>query len=209
MRPIDENALPWQTEFVQSTGQVTLLLNRWAAGSDEALRELLPLVLEELRRLAHHALAHGPVGATPTLQPTALVNEAYLRLVDIRVGGFESRKRFFALAANILRNILLDYARSKGAHKRGGAVRDLPLSAALQHGQELDLDTAVAVGQALERLEATHPRQAKVTELRLFGGLTMDEIAEVLHRSRATVERDWALGRRRLARELEGREGTR
>ncbi|MEM8930800.1 MAG: ECF-type sigma factor [Acidobacteriota bacterium] len=182
------------------SGEVTRLLAEWTGGRRRALDELMPLVLDQLRLLARHHLARS--GPNPTLQPTALVHEAYLRLVDQRFDGFTNRARFFALASRILRGVLVDHARSRTAEKRGGAVEMLPLDEVRDAERTIDLDSVLILDAALDRLEATHPRQARVVALRVFGGLTIAEIAHAVERSEPTVERDWALGRRRLAREL-------
>lgn len=180
--------------------EITGLLDRWVAGQPEALDRLLPLVLEELRRLARHHMRQ--VGDTVVMQPTALVNEAYLKLLGAEVHGFDNRSRFFAFASRVMRDLVRDHARRKATGKRGGAAQSLPIDDALNVGGAVDLETAAAINEALERLIASHPRQARVVELRLWSGLTIAEVAEVLGRSRQTVERDWALGRRRLARDL-------
>lgn len=195
----------WQNLCMHEAGDVTGLLDRWAGGSADALDLLLPLVMEELKGLARHHMSQ--VGDTVVFQPTSLVNEAYLKLVDADVRGFESRRRFFAFASQIMKDLLRDYARHRGAVKRGGGVVQTSLEDALEIGSSVDLETMLMVDQVLERLAATHPRQAKVVELRLWGGLTVDEIAEFLGRSRPTVERDWALGRRRLVRDLRRSDG--
>ena len=182
-------------------GEITRLLDKWAAQGDEGLNELLPLVFEELHRLADHHLARA--GPAPTLQPTALVNEAYLRFKTSHIRGFQDRVHFFAFASQVIRSVLVDHARARQSQKRGGDEARVPLSEALGVRTGLDIETVLSLDQALCRLEGSHPRQSRVLELHLFGGLTLDEITEVLEVSRSTVERDWALGRRRLARDLQ------
>lgn len=191
----------WQTLSMHDKGEITRLLDKWAAQGDEGLNELVPLVFEELHRLADHHLAR--VGPMPTLQPTALVNEAYLRFKSSQIRGFADRVHFFAFASQVIRGVLVDHARARQTRKRGGEEARVPLSEALGVRSGLDIETVLGLDQALTRLEASHPRQSRVLELHLFGGLTLDEITEVLELSRSTVERDWALGRRRLARELQ------
>ena len=181
--------------------EITGLLESWVAGQPDAMDRLLPLVMEELRRLARHHMRE--VGDTVVMQPTALINEAYLKLVGADVHGFESRGRFYAFASRVMRDLVRDHVRRRVSDKRGGGVKASPLDEALAVGSSVDLETAAAISEALERLADVHPRQARVVELRLWSGLTIAEAAEVLGRSRQTVERDWALGRRRLARDLQ------
>lgn len=186
----------------EPNGAITRLLEDWRGGDEAALAELLPVVFEELRRIARRHLA----GETPghTLQPTALVNEVYLRLA----GGqakLQNRAHFFAFAARLMREILVDHARARKAVKRGGdAVRvDFELALGIAADEGLDLETILAIDTALERLEALDERQARIVELRYFSGLTLPEIAEVLGVSLATVERGWSVARRWLAREIQ------
>ncbi len=187
---------------MRETGEITRLLDQWASDGDEGLNELLPLVFEELHRLADHHLARA--GPAPTLQPTALVNEAYLRFQSSPIRGFENRVHFFAFASGVIRGVLVDHARARRTAKRGGEEVRVTLSEALGVRGGLDIETVLSLDQALRRLETSHPRQCRVLELRLFGGLTLEEITDALGLSRSTVERDWALGRRRLARDLQG-----
>lgn len=179
-------------------GCITELLGSWADGDPEALDALMPLVLHELRRIAKRHLA---ASGSHTLQPTDLVNEAYLRLLQTDGASFEDRNRFFAFASKVVRSVLVDHARAKSRQRRGGELKRATLED-FDPGRELDLDTVLAVDQALNQLSTSHPRQGHVAELRLFGGLSMAEIAEIVGRSLPTVERDWNLGRRRLARVL-------
>lgn len=185
---------------MSDTGEITRLLSKWADEGDEGLDELLPLVLDDLRSLAAHHLSKHP--GTPTFQPTALVNEAYLRFKTSKIEGFENRNQFFAFASRVLRGVLVDYARARQTGKRGGEGIRVELDESLTSRSELHLDTLLTLDQALTKLDSSHPRQSRVLELHLFGGLTLPEISSALGRSQSTVERDWTLGRRRLAREL-------
>ena len=182
-----------------SSHKVTQLLQQWSHGDDAALADLTPLVYEELRRLAHHFME----GQRPdhTLQTTALVNEAYLRLADQTDPKWQSRAHFFAVAARAMRQILVSYARSNQAQKRGGgAVRiELDEAAILSPEQSKEF---VDLHEALERLESVDSRKARVVELKFFGGLNYDEIAEVLKIARATVRRDWEFAKLWLYTEL-------
>ena len=182
-----------------SSHKVTQLLQQWSHGDDAALADLTPLVYEELRRLAHHFME----GQRPdhTLQTTALVNEAYLRLADQTDPKWQSRAHFFAVAARAMRQILVSYARSNQAQKRGGgAVRiELDEAAILSPEQSKEI---VDLHEALERLESVDSRKARVVELKFFGGLNYDEIAEVLKIARATVRRDWEFAKLWLYAEL-------
>jgi RNA polymerase sigma factor (TIGR02999 family) len=182
-----------------SPHEVTQLLQQWSRGDDAALAELTPLVYEELRRLAHHYME----GQRPdhTLQTTALVNEAYLRLADQTNPTWQSRAHFFAVAARAMRQIVVDHARSNRAQKRGGggARIELDESAILSPEQSKEI---VDLHEALERLGTLDSRKAQVVELKFFGGLNYDEIAEVLKIARMTVRRDWEFARLWLYTEL-------
>ena len=162
---------------------------------------LLPLVYQELRRLAASYLRHERPGQT--LQPTALVNEAYLRLLKDRPDRWQNRAHFCAIAAHSMRQILIERARARGAQKRGGARARVTLDEALVAGGTRDIDL-VALDEALARLAALDPEQARLVELRFFGGLTVEETAEAMNISPATVKRHWTVARAWLARELEG-----
>lgn len=181
---------------------ITDVLARWRQGDDEALARLMPLVVEELRRLARIHLAREAPGHI--LQPTALVNEVYLRLVGGSSAGPLDRAQFFACASRLMREILVDHARARLAAKRGSGVPPLALEAGLDLAVERGLPPALvlALDEALGRLAAIDPRPARVVELRYFTGLTVEEIADVLDLSRASVERDWTTAKRWLAREL-------
>jgi RNA polymerase sigma factor (TIGR02999 family) len=178
---------------------VTQLLVDWSGGDERAMDQLLPLVYDELRRLANHYLAQER--PDHTLQPTALVHEAYLRLVETRNRDFRSRAYFFGVASKLMRRVLVDHARKHGAAIRGGGLTNISLDEAvdLPDGRELDL---VALDEALNTLAAIDPRQSRMVELKFFGGLSVDEMAEVLGISAATIKRDWVWARTWLYREL-------
>jgi len=182
-----------------SQQRVTELLMRWSLGNDAALAELTPLVYEELRRLAHHQL--GGQRPDHTLQTTALVNEAYLRLADQTNPRWQNRAHFVAVAARAMRQIVVDYARSQRSQKRGGGALKVELDevAILSPEQSKEI---VELHEALERLDTLDSRKARVVELKFFGGLNYDEIAEVLKIARRTARRDWEFARIWLYREL-------
>ena len=182
-----------------SPHRVTQLLQQWSHGDNSALAELTPLVYEELRRLAHHYME----GQSPnhTLQTTALVNEAYLRLADQTNPRWQNRAHFVAVAARAMRQIVVDYARSQRSQKRGGGALKVELDevAILSPEQSKEI---VELHEALERLDTLDSRKARVVELKFFGGLNYDEIAEVLKIARRTARRDWEFARIWLYREL-------
>jgi len=182
-----------------SGGDVTRLLLAWRAGDDSALELLIPLVYDHLRRLAHCRLRGENPGHT--LQTTALVNETYLHLVDARQVAWQDRAHFYALCAQVMRRILVDAARAKGTRKRGGDHLAVPLEdwLAAAPGRNRDL---LALDDALSELARTEPRESQVVELRYFGGLNVEETAEVLKVSPRTVARDWNMARLRLLRAL-------
>lgn len=182
-------------------GVATGLLLKYAGGDREALDEMLPLVYGELHRLAAAYL--GGERAGHTLQPTALVHEAYLRLINQRAVDWRNRAQFLGVAAGIMRRILVNHARDRGAAKRVGNREQVSLSLleAPAGGPEIEL---IALEDALGRLSLLDARKARVVELRFFGGLTMDEVAEVLEISRATAEREWSFARAWLFDALEG-----
>jgi RNA polymerase sigma-70 factor (ECF subfamily) len=182
-----------------SAQNVTRLLEDWCQGKDAALEELLPLVHQELRRLARRYMFGERPGHT--LQTTALVNEAYLRLVNSRQVHWQNRAHFFAITAQLMRRILVDYARARGCQKRGGGVPKVTLDEMLMGPQEKGHDL-VALDDALKALAGVDPRKGKVVELRFFGGLSVEETAEVLKVSPDTVLRDWRLAKAWLAREM-------
>jgi RNA polymerase sigma factor (TIGR02999 family) len=180
-------------------GDITQLLARWKGGDAAALDELTPLVYAELRKLALHSMRQER--ADHTLQPTALVHEAYLRLVGAKTPSFENRTHFYGAAANVMRRVLVDHARQQRAAKRGGAVTVTSLDDAPEVGIDLRFDL-VCLNDALDRLEHVAAQPAKVVELRYFGGLTIDEAAAVLQVAPITVKRHWAFARAWLNRAL-------
>jgi RNA polymerase sigma factor (TIGR02999 family) len=179
--------------------QVTGLLIAWGAGDQSAFEQLVPLVHAELRRLAHRAMGRERAGHT--LQTTALVNEAYLRLIDVSRVRWQDRAHFFAMSARLMRRILVDHARSRKSQKRGGATRKVSLEEALVVSAERGSDL-VALDDALKGLAAVDARKSQVVELRYFGGLSVEESAEALQVSPDTVLRDWRLAKAWLLREL-------
>jgi RNA polymerase sigma factor (TIGR02999 family) len=182
-----------------SPHEVTQLLQLWSGGEETALEKLVPLVYGELHRLARRYMAQERPGQT--LQVTALVNEAYLRLVDSRQASWQNRAHFFAVCAQLMRRILVDRARSRRAQKRGIGAPALELDEALVVAQGRSTDL-VALDDALKDLAALDPRKGQVVELRFFGGLSVEETAEVLKVSKETVMRDWKLAKSWLRREL-------
>jgi RNA polymerase sigma-70 factor (ECF subfamily) len=182
-----------------SSSQITQLLAKWSDGDQSALEELTPLVYEELRRIAHHHMA----GARPdhTLQTTALVNEAYLRLADQTHPNWHDRAHFFAVAARAMRQILVNYAMSYNAQKRGGGARKIELDEAALVADAQSKEV-VELNEALERLSQLDARKAQVVELKYFGGLNQDEIADVLKVSPVTVRREWRFAKAWLHNEL-------
>ena len=185
----------------QAPQNVTQLLMGWSKGDNEALDKLVPLVYEELRRQAARYLRHERVGHT--LQTTALIHEAYLRLVDQKNVHWQNRAHFFGIAAQMMRRILVDHARTKKRAKRGGSDIRVSISEATLKtpGQDLDI---VALDEALERLAEIDQQQSRIVELRFFSGLTVAETAEVLSISTATVKRDWSMAKAWLHREISG-----
>jgi RNA polymerase sigma-70 factor (ECF subfamily) len=182
-----------------ATHEVTQLLKAWTGGDEQALEKLTPLVYRQLHQVAQRCMA----GQRPdhTLQTTALVNEVYLRLVDCEQVNWQDRAHFFAVSAQLMRRILIDFARSRGYQKRGAGATHIPLEEAPSVGSEPD-PNLVALDDALKALAAVDERKAKVVELRFFGGLSIDETAEVLKVSVETVVRDWRLAKMWLLREL-------
>ena len=183
-----------------STHEITQLLGAWSAGDENALEKLMPLVYDELHRLAQAYMGRERPGHT--LQTTALVHEAYLRLIDSGRAGLQDRSHFFALCAKLMRRILVDWARARLSLKRGGDVQVLDLEESLVVSPHASSEL-VALDDALKALEAFDPRKAQVIELRFFGGLSVDETAEVLKVSVETVARDWKLAKSWLRRELD------
>ena len=174
------------------SARITQLLEDWSGGDQGALDALIPLVHRELRRLARQRIAGERQGIT--LQPTDLVNEAYLRLLDIKEVRWQDREHFFSVAARVMRRILVDRSRSRGAQKRGGDLRSVPLDDAENQGASASPDL-LALDEALKALETFDERKARIVELRFFAGLTVDEAAVVLGVSPETVKRDWKLAK--------------
>jgi RNA polymerase sigma factor (TIGR02999 family) len=183
----------------RSAHEITRLLQAWSEGEQSALERLIPLVYQELHRLARHYMAGERSGHT--LQTTALLNEAYLRLVDSPHLGWQNRAHFFAVSAQVMRRILVDWARSRQALKRGGEARSLELEEALVVAGAPGADL-VALDDALKALAALDSRKCEVVELRFLGGLSVEETAEVLKVSPETVLRDWKFAKSWLRREV-------
>lgn len=180
--------------------EITLLLQEWSDGNNNVLEDLMPLVYDELHKQASMFLRKER--ANHTLQPTALIHEAYIKLIDQRDVQFNSRNHFFAIAATLMRRVLVDYARMKDRKKRGGKAVAVSLdeTAVVGHNpQNIDI---IALDDALNRLEELDERQARVVELRYFSGLTLEETAEALKISRSSAAQDWALAKAWLYREL-------
>ena len=180
--------------------EITGLLVAWSGGDKSALERLMPLVYDELRRLAHRYMSHERAGHT--LQTTALVNEAYLRLVNWKEVQWQNRAHFFAVSAQMMRRILVDFARDKQYLKRGGGALQVSLSEASAFTVERGSDL-VALDEALTALTEVDQRKGQVVEMRFFGGLSVKEVAEVLKVSGETVMRDWRLAKGWLLRELD------
>jgi len=184
-----------------SPEEVTQLLMAWSSGDESALDKLTPLVYDELRRLARHYMSRENPGHT--LQTTALVNEAYLRLAAQKNVRWQCRAHFFAVSAQVMRHILIDHARGRAYAKRGGGARPLPLDETALMSTERAADL-LALDEALEQLAALDPRKSKIVELRYFGGLSAEEMSEVLGISPVTVRREWRSARAWLYRALTG-----
>jgi RNA polymerase sigma-70 factor (ECF subfamily) len=183
------------------SGDVTTLLHAWADGDETALEQLLPLVETELRRLARGCLRRERPGHT--LQPTALVNEAFMRILDVKNLRWNDRSHFMSIAARLMRRVLVDHARARTSQKRAFDAADVALDEAVATSDATSVNV-IAVDRALEALAAVDPRQARVVELRFFGGLSVEETADVLHLSTETIKRDWRLAKVWLSRELGG-----
>jgi RNA polymerase sigma factor (TIGR02999 family) len=184
---------------VPASSNVTQLLVDWRNGNNDALNQLMPLIYDELRGLAKRYMSRER--NSHTLQTTALVNEAFLRLINQQNVDWQNRVHFFAIAAQVMRHLLVDHARSKQYAKRGGGAQQITLD----EGLAVSDDNAVellALNQALERLEAIDDRKSKIVELRYFGGLSTEETAEVLGVSEITIKREWAKAKAWLFREL-------
>jgi RNA polymerase sigma factor (TIGR02999 family) len=182
-----------------AAGDITGLLLNWSDGDTSALDRLAPVVEKELRRLAHNYMRHER--PDHTLQTTALVNEAYIRLVDQKQVRWQNRAHFFGIAASVMRRILVDYARSRSREKRGAGAFQVSLTEAAVLSRD-EAESLLELNVALERLAERDERKARVVECRYFGGLTSEEVAEVLKISITTVERDWSFAKAWLRREL-------
>jgi RNA polymerase sigma-70 factor, ECF subfamily len=184
---------------LSATHDVTGLLVAWRSGNEAALDVLMPLVHDELRRMARACLRGER--ARDALQPTELVNEAFLRLVDVQHVDWHNRAHFFAMSARLMRRVLIDLARARGADKRGAGVVTVSLDETAVHDMQPAADV-LRLDDALETLAALDPRKSRVVELKFFGGLTLEEIASVLDVSAKTAQRDWEFARAWLQREL-------
>jgi RNA polymerase sigma factor (TIGR02999 family) len=182
-----------------SPHEISRLLADWTNGDQAALDKLMPLVYDELRRLAHHYMSRER--PDHTLQTTALVNEAYLRLVDQNKARWQNRAQFFGIAAQMMRRILVDHARSNARAKHGGGVRKVSLEEVAILSPERAADV-MALDEALKRLAENDPRKCQIVELRYFGGMTVEETAELLKISPITVKRDWLVAKAWLHREI-------
>ncbi|HEV3057437.1 MAG TPA: sigma-70 family RNA polymerase sigma factor [Vicinamibacterales bacterium] len=183
---------------------LTQLLVEWRTGNRDALDQLMPLVYRELQTLASRYLSRERAGHT--LQATALVNEAYLKLIDQRNVQWQNRAHFLGIAARLMRRILIDHARRRGRAKRGSAATHITLVEGLAASEPRDID-AIALDDALVALEKLDPQQAQMVELRFFGGLTVEETAEVLGISEGTVKREWRVAKAWLYRHIQTGEG--
>jgi RNA polymerase sigma-70 factor (ECF subfamily) len=181
--------------------EVTQLLKAWSEGDGGVLEQLTSIVEKELHRIAHRCMARER--PDHTLQTTALVNEVYLRLVDIQSVSWRDRAHFFAISARLMRRILTDFARSRNYQKRGGGAIEVSLDEGLVVSPEKDADI-MALDEALTRFATLYPRQSDVVELRFFGGLEVEEAAEALNISAITVKRDWRFAKSWLLREMTG-----
>jgi RNA polymerase sigma factor (TIGR02999 family) len=185
----------------ESSSSITALLVRWRSGDQQALDALMPLVYDELRRVAQHYLRRER--SDHTLQSTALVHEAYLRLAGQSQPQWQNRAHFFGIAAHLMRQILVEHARGRGAAKRGGNALRLELDESLATAQQTDVDV-IALDVALQQLSELDAQQGRIVELRFFGGLTIEDTSEVLGVSPATVKRDWVTARAWLFRAMKG-----
>lgn len=192
------NASPDGSELA-STHEVTRLLQAWSSGDERALQELMPLVYDELHRMAQRYMAAEQSGHP--LQTTALVHEVYIRLVDVKNVDWQNRAHFYALSARVMRRILVDFARTRNYQKRGAQFAHIQLEQAATVSAAVGSEL-VAVDEALKQLAAVDARKCEVVEMRFFGGLTVEETAAALHVSPETVARDWKLAKAWLLREL-------
>lgn len=183
-----------------SPEDVTGLLVRWSRGDTDALARLMPVIYDECRRIAARQMAHER--HDHTFEPTALVHELYLRLIDQSRTSWENRAQFFAVAARLMRRVLVDHARARHAEKRGGNVLFVSLDVAAETPDDSQVGDMLAIDEALERLAAYDPEQVQIVELRYFAGLTVEETSRVVGRSPRTVKREWQLAKAWLHREL-------
>lgn len=195
MEPKDHSATRRQDQ-----GDLTQLLQAWSAGDERALDELIPLVYGDLRKIAARELA---TASAPTLQPTALVHELYLRLAKDEQTAWQNRAHFFAVACTAMRRILVDQARRRAAAKRGGGKIKLSFDEQIGAGQSSETVDVLAINDALQRLTRDHPMQGRIVEMRFFGGLSHEEIAGVMGVSVPTVKRKWRVARAWLFRDLD------
>jgi len=186
---------------LDTTSEITLMLKAWSGGDQTAREKLLSAVYDELRQIASQCLRRER--PHHTLQSTALVHEAYLKLVNLSEVSWQDRAHFFAVAAQVMRHILVDYARHQGAEKRGGGLEKLSLDEAVSFTSERDLDL-LALDEALAQLASFDPQQSQVVELRFFGGLSIEETAAVMGLSTATIKREWTLAKAWLHQRLSG-----
>jgi RNA polymerase sigma factor (TIGR02999 family) len=188
------------TEATMTNHDVTGLLQHWSGGDQQAFERLVPIVYDELRRLADGSLRRE--STDHTLQPTALVHELYLKLVDQKRAQWRDREQFFGVAAKMMRRILVDHARQRLAGKRGAGAVHVPVEEALDQPAESSR-TVLAVDEALTRFAGIDPERSRIVEMRYFGGLDLEEIADLMQVSRTTVKRHWSVARMWLHRELE------
>jgi RNA polymerase sigma-70 factor (ECF subfamily) len=189
-------------QSLDQRAEITLWLHEWSSGNETAVEALMPIVYAELHRQAANYLRRERVGHT--LQPTALINEVYLKLIDQRDVNWKNRAHFFGIASQAMRRILVDHARTRHRDKRGGAAENLPLEAAEFVSTDAGNVDLVALDEALTRLAQLDERQARVVELRFFGGMSVEETAEALGVSPATVKNEWRTAKAWLFQELNG-----
>lgn len=194
------NSTQEKATVTASDNGITQLLKQWRGGDQTALDQLMPMVYDELHRVAQGAMRHQPEGHT--LQTTALVNEAYLRMCDLSQVEWQDRAHFFAVAARIMRFLLVDYARGQGSAKRGGGIQRVELEEAAVYAPELSAEL-LALDDALNRLAVVDEKKSRIVELRYFGGLTVEEVAEVLGIAVSNVKREWAKAKLWLYQELQ------
>jgi RNA polymerase sigma factor (TIGR02999 family) len=187
------------------SGQITELLQKWSDGDTGALEELTPLLYSKLHAIARHHMRHERAGHT--LQATALINEAYVRLIGWKEVRWQNRTQFFAVSAQLMRRVLVDFARARNYDKRGAGARPISLDEVPVISRNPAREI-IAVDEALKALESIDPRKSQIVELRFFGGLTVEETAEVLKVSTRTILRDWDLAKAWLAREMKREKST-